>query len=413
MNKTLLVIKHEVRQALRRKSYIIMTIIFPILALVGIAGYGLIQSLAQGLVTSAEVIKVGYVDKVGIFNIPIEQPNFSLTSYTSEEQAKTALSQEDIEKYFVIPADYFDNGVITVYGTKKEINLDISSQTRNQINNFLLGNMNNIFADRLDEKTLLRLENPIQTINNIRLDESGQPAAEQGGVGTFVISFIFVILLMFAIFTSSGYLLQSMIEEKENRVIEILLSSVSSLQLLVGKVIGLGIAGLLQVIFWLITGLGLIQLASTQISGITGIITFTPHLVILGITYFILGYLLYAILMTGVGAIGSTARESQQLSGIFTLGAVIPLWLTNIVMLKPDHIIARILTIFPLSAPTMIMLRLGLTEIPAWELATSVTLMVISIILAFLLAAKMLRAFLLMYGRRPTFKEIIRSLRQA
>ncbi len=411
MNKILLVTKHELGQTLKKKSYIIMTLIFPILALVGIAGYGLIQSLTQGLVTSAEVIQAGYVDEVGIFNIPIEQSNLSLISYTSEEQANIALTQGDIEKYFIIPADYFDSGIITLYSTEND--LDISSETRSQINNFLLVNMNNAFADRLDEKTLLRLEKPIQTINTILLDESGQPATDQGSIGTFVISIIFVVLLIIAIFTSSGYLLQSMIEEKENRIIEILLSSISSLQLLVGKVIGLGIAGLLQVVFWFITGFGLMQLASTQISGISDIFTFTPRLVILGITYFILGYLLYAILMTGVGAIGSTARESQQLSGIFTIGAMIPLWLLNLIMLKPDHVIARIFTFFPLSAPSMVILRLGLTDIPTWELVTSITIMVISIVISFLVAAKTLRAFLLMYGRRPTFKEFIRSLRQA
>ncbi len=388
-----------------------MALIFPVLALVGILGFSLIQSLAQGLVTPTGVTKLGYVDEVGIFTSPLTQPNFSLTPYANEEQAKLALLNTEIEKYIVIPSNYFDSGLITQYSLRME--LDISPQTRSQVNSFLLNNMNTMLSSRVDEKTLHRLENPIETISAIRLDQSGQPSFNQGGVGPFVSSYIFVILLMLAIFTSSGYLLQSMIEEKENRVIEILLSSVSSLQLLVGKVMGLGMAGLVQVVFWLITGLGLIRLASTQISSISSIIVLSPHLIVLGIVYFILGYLLYAILMTGVGAIGSTARESQQISGIFTLGAVIPLWLTSLVILNPNHIVAHIFTIFPLSAPTMVMMRMGLTEIPVWELAASITLMVISIVLAFLLAAKMLRGFLLMYGRRPTIKEIFRSLRQA
>jgi ABC-2 type transport system permease protein len=216
-----------------------------------------------------------------------------------------------------------------------------------------------------------------------------------------------------AIFSSSGYLLQGLGEEKENRIMEILLSSVSARQLLTGKVLGLGAAGLVQIIVWLLSAVFLMRWVSTTTGGILSTLQIPGNLLVLSIVYFILGYLFFAILMAGVGAIGATARESQQMSMLFLMPVWIPFWVLFFLVRNPDHVINTVLTMIPVTAPTMVFIRLGTSGIPTWELVLSISLLVAAIIGALVLAAKAFRVFLLMYGKTPRLGEIIRSLREA
>jgi ABC-2 type transport system permease protein len=208
----------------------------------------------------------------------------------------------------------------------------------------------------------------------------------------------------------SGYLLQGVGEEKESRVIEVLLSSVSARQLLTGKVLGLGAAGLLQILIWVLSVWGIINYASATFAAAISIST---GMLILAIVYFVLGYLLFAAIFAGVGAIFPTAREGSSWSAIFIMPAALPLWLSGFIIQHPEHVIVRIFTIFPLTSPIMVMMRLGLSEISAWELALSIGVLAISIVIAMCLAAKVFRMGLLMYGKRPSFKEIARAIREA
>jgi ABC-2 type transport system permease protein len=133
----------------------------------------------------------------------------------------------------------------------------------------------------------------------------------------------------------------------------------------------------------------------------------------LSLVYFILGYLLFAVLMAGAGSIATTAREGQQLSTMFTMLAVIPFLLAPFIMGNPNHAISQVLTLFPFTTPITVMIRLAFADIPAWQLVLSIGLMIAAIIGSLWLAAKVFRTFLLMYGKGPTLGEIIRCLREA
>jgi len=276
------------------------------------------------------------------------------------------------------------------------------------IKNFLISNL---LEEQSNQQVVTRVQYPL-SMNSITLDESGQVAAEQGGFSAFIVPYIFSILLVMAIFTSSGFLLQGLGEEKENRVMEILLSSVSPRQLITGKVLGLGAAGLIQILVWLISARFLVGMASSSIGGILSTLQIPTDFLILSLVYFILGYLLFAVVMAGAGSIGATARESQQLSMVFILPAVIPFWLVAFIMENPNNMIAQILTIFPFTAPITVMLRMGLTDIPIWQLAVSMILMIATILGLLVLAAKIFRTFLLMHGKTPRLREIVRYIRQ-
>jgi ABC-2 type transport system permease protein len=403
MNKTFLLIKHEFLNTVRRKAFIILTIAFPLIALLAIlAG----QVLPGMIKTTTTTEKVGYVDEVGTFNQNTSKNNIQLISYSTEEAAKTALEQKDISEYFIIPADYISTGLIHIYTLTSEITPGGTVQSA--ISDFLLDNL----LKGNSEAVITRAKNPLN-ITSTTLTTAGTPAAKQGGFSAFILPYLFSVLLMLAIFTSSGYLLQGLGEEKENRVMEILLSSISPRQLLAGKVLGLGAAGLVQIIVWLISANFLLRMASATWGNVLGSLQITPEFLILGIIYFILGYLLMAILMAGVGSVSPTAREGQQMSVIFIMPVIIPIYFMPLIMEHPENIVVKILTFIPLTAPLTVIVRSGLSEIPIWELAVSIGILIFSVWGLFVVTTRLFRTYLLMYGKRPDLREIVRSFKEA
>ena len=157
----------------------------------------------------------------------------------------------------------------------------------------------------------------------------------------------------------------------------------------------------------------LLNLATSSIGGFFSSLQVTPGFLILCVVYFILGYLLFAVISTGIGAITSSTREGQQLATIFTLMAVSPLWFSSLIMLFPNNTVWVALTIFPITAPVVLMLRLGSTDVAAWQVATSIAVLLLFITGGMLLTVRVVRTYLLMYGKRPGLGEIIRSLKSS
>jgi len=403
MDKTLLIFRHEFLHTIKRKGFIIMTLVVPLVALLAMGGFQLISGVAEPPIV--EEVTIGYVDNSGGFEGYTQQGKVNLVRFDTQDDATEALVGGDIKEYFVIPPDYISTGVVSLYTLEKQ--LVAPEDVATAIRNFLLSNL---LAGQVPAATVDRVEAPLNLVTT-RLTETGDIAPEQGGFGTFIIPVVFGILLVFAIIFSSTYLLQGLVEEKENRLIEILLSSVSARQLLTGKVLGIGAAGLVQVGVWVISASLLLSLASSSIGGFISTIQLPANFLVLAVVYFILGYLLFAVLSAGIGAISSSSREGQQLIGILTLPLLIPIWFMSLIILFPDNPIWVVLTIFPITAPVEVLVRLGVSEIPAWQLAASITVLALSIIGALLLTSRVFRTYLLMYGKRPKFGEIIRSLR--
>jgi len=403
MNKTLLIFRHEFLHTIKRKGFIIMTLIVPVLALLAIGVFQLISTIEKPPVV--ETTTIGYVDEAGGFDQYTTQGNIELVRFDTADDATAALINGDVPEYFVIPPDYVSAGVINRYTLEKEVETPAVITT--VIKNFLTSNL---LAGKVPPETVYRIEAPLDLVVT-RLTETGEVATEQGGFGNVIVPGIFSLLLALSLMLSSTYLVQGLGDEKESRLIEVLLSSVSTRQLLVGKVLGLGAAGLVQVVVWLASGPLLLKLASSTFGGFISTIQLPANFLVLGIVYFILGYLLFAALAAGVGAISPNAREGQQLAMIYTLFAFVPLWFSSLLFIFPNSPIWVVLTIFPVTAPMSAMLRLGVTGIAAWELAVSIAVLVLSIIGVMFLATRAFRIYLLMYGKRPNWGEIIRNLR--
>ena len=403
MNKSLLIFRHEFLTTVRRTGFIILTLALPVLALLAIGATQLISGIVKPS-GPAQVTDIGYVDQSGGFSQFTTQGSVEMKLYDTTDAARQALTQKDVKEYFVIPDDYAASGMITIYTLEKQLTAPPDVQTG--IKNFLTGNL---LANKIPGATINVIESPLY-LNTIRLDDTGAIAKDQGGISNLIIPLIFGVLLAMSLSFSSAYLLQGLGEEKENRLMEILLSSVSTRQLVTGKVLGIGLAGLIQVVVWVISLPLLLHLASSSIGGFISTIHIQPNFLAAGIVYFILGYLLFAVLSLCVAAISPTAKEAQGLAAVFTMFSVAPFWFLSLLMLFPNSPVWIAFSIFPFSAPVLVMLRLGLYGIPVWQLAASMAVMVLSIIAGLLLSAILLRIYLLMYGKRPNIREIARNL---
>jgi len=404
MKRTLTIIGHEFLVNLRRPAFILMTLAVPVLGGLAlfVGGHFGGRIAEEVIAPHRELAKkpMGYVDQAGHFS---PKPGFML--YADEEEAKEALLKEEVSSFFVIPQDYMDTGVVIRYSRGEGLlGSDPDSPVWQWVKNFLL---DSLLADERDPQVVARIKDPMNAVS-LTLDESGA-STEQTPLN-FLIPFIFSVLLIMSIFASSGFLLQSVAEEKENRVIEILLSSVSPGQLMAGKIVGLGALGLTQVLIWLASAWVIASIGSVNLPALQGLSIPISTLLLAGI-YFILGYLLYGAIMAGCGAIATTMREGQQIAGIFSMGAAVPMMLSSLVMINPNSAFAVALSYFPLTAPTMVMQRISLHPVPAYQLATSLGLLATSLPLVTWMAAKIFRMGLLMYGKRPTLREIVRALR--
>ena len=403
MNKTYLIFRHEFLHTIRRTGFILLTFALLVLALLGIGVFHIVSGVAK---PPAEVTRIGYVDEVGGFDQFTTQGNITFVRFDTPEATTQALINKDITEYFVIPPDFISTGIIKRYIMQKEVTPPDATTTA--IKNFL---SSNLLTGKVPTSTIDRIETPLNLVTTT-LTATGAVASEQGGLTNLIVPGIFSLLLAISLAFSSAYVLQGLGEEKENRLMEILLSSVSTRQLIIGKVLGIGTAGLVQVVVWVVSIPFLLNLASSSIGGFISTIQIPANFLVLGVAYFILGYLLFAVLSASVAAISATVREGQGLASIFTLFAIAPFWFYSLLLLFPNSPIWVVFSIFPFSAPVLVMLRLGMTGVPAWQLAASIAVLILSIVGGLLLAAKLLRTYILMYGKRPKLTEIIRNLRR-
>jgi ABC-2 type transport system permease protein len=357
---------------------------------------------------------IGYIDQTGLFNLSSENTagsqvivsvkkineSIEFIQYTVNEEAEKAIISKTISSYIIIPDDYLQNGTIELYSTNSGFDfqeMELSARLSEIIITTLL-------TDKVDDDTLGRIIEPVD-MKLFTIDTAGD-VREKGIsdiIGDFALPFITGMLLIITIFSASGYLLRGVAEEKETRVIEIILSSLSPRELLTGKIIGLGCVGLLQITIWISIGtMGSIYVLPVVIK---------PLVLLLAFVYFILGFLLFASIMAGVGAISGSMQESQQLVGIFTFIAIAPMMFMQVLITKPDGAISTFLSLFPLTSPVAMMSRIAVSDVPVYQIAASILILIVSVYFVIILSSRLFRVGLLMYGKRPDIRTIVQYMR--
>ncbi len=394
MSKWRIIAKHEYLTNIKRKEFLFVTFGVP-LFLIAIMG---LSFLLIGIGVHNEENKTGYVDNTGLFD------SSNLTKYTDEDLARKDLLDNKITNYFVIPENYTATGKIIIYSSKK--NFADNMKIEEQIRNFLLDNL----LKNEPSDIIQRVKKPIDP-EYFTLNEKGLKS-EDSGFTIILLPLVFSMLFSISIFASSGFLLQSVIEEKENRIMEVILSSVSHKDLLTGKIIGLGALGLTQVFIYLTIAAVILLINPLALYLIISQIHISIPLLAAGIIYFILGYIVFAGIMAGVGAIATTSREGQQIAVIFSLTASFPFMFSQFIITNPNEIFAKALSIFPLTSPITMIMRLSITDVPLYEIIISIIVLVFSAYLTIEISVRIFRASLLMYGKKPTIKELIKYVRQ-
>jgi ABC-2 type transport system permease protein len=422
MRKILVIARREFLVTITRKGYILAVIGMPLFfGLMGGIGYwsstsSMKSSTAAGvvaLIDRANVVDFSLAELIapesnrvsGSHSTRKNEPALRFSRYQHLDQAIDDLKKGRLSACYVIEADYMMTGNIVSYTRDEGLFSNLSSPGRSQLHDLLRASLtkNQFGGDRL-----ARVLRPA-TLKEMKISDSGQikpSRSEFEEVADFLGPFGMFLLLTMAIFLSSGYLLQGIAEEKQNRVIEVLLSSVKPTDLLTGKILGLGAAGLLQVTFY-------VAVVFVPAMTMFAVLDLNLGKILLSVVYFVLGYLLFASLMAGTGTLGNTVQESSQLSVIWTMTSMIPLFLLGPVSEAPNSMLARGLSYFPLTAPVAMLLRISAGKVPTMDVLISVVTLILGIYLAVKGAARVFRAASLMYGKRPSLPEILRWLRES
>ncbi len=408
--KITVIAQHEYIVNVRRLGFIVVTLVFPFLGALGLIVVGFFSGEATTLIKSQllpESRFVGIIDQSQLF-IPLPKKyTASWLVYQNADSAQAALLSNEIAAYIVIPRDYLDSGQVTMYAKNGLSNT--ASVNSYDLRAFLV---EGLLANKVDPVIIARASRPVE-FNLVTLDNRGTAYTDNSVAffAGFFAPYIFSFLLFIAVFSASSYLLRSVAEEKETRVIEIILSSVSPSELLVGKVIGLGALGLTQVGVWVLSSFGVSGGLGAMVAGAA--LVLNPGSFILASCYFLLGYLLFGTIMAIAGSFGSNIRESQQIAGLFSFFAVLPWIFAGVMFTNPNATLVRVMSFFPFTAPTMMMLRLPMSEVPWVDIAGSIASLLLTIPLVFWAGAKIFRVGLLMYGKRPSFTEIANTFKRA
>ena len=426
MNKVWVIAKREFLVTVTRKGYILAVVGMPLL-FGGMFGISFLTSgvLEESIRSKSEPIAV--VDRSHTLDFelasglePVREPPSTATeilqkaegskpsrivSYTDMTKAIRDLKDGRLSAVYLIESDYMTTGKIVAYSTEGGMFSDLAPPDRSRLYDLIRASL---VKDRIDGETRQRILSPGK-LKQMKVSKQGDVESANDAfqkAARFFGPFSMFLLLTMSIFFSSGYLLQGIAEEKQNRVIELIWASVDPTELLIGKIIGLGAAGLLQVA---------IYVAMLVLPAVTFLALFQVSIaaLLLSLIYFILGYLLFAGLMAGTGVLGNSPQESGQLSAFWTLLSMTPMFLLAPISEAPNSWLARVLSWFPLTAPVTMLLRITSGQIPWVDVGISTVLLMASIYLAVRGAAKMFRAAALMYGKRPRLGEIFRWLREA
>ncbi len=391
MNKALIVAKHEFLNTVVSKGFILVCIVFPLLIAVPTLLFtGSIRSMVTETSDS-----IGFVDQTNSL-----QESKGFIKFSQEEQAKETLLQNEIKFFFVVSSDYYDTGKVFFYSKGGPF----SSVSTESVKEFIIENL--LRKSNLDERVKERIRNPMDE-EEFQLDRRGEVEKRKSGISSFFPYLLAVVLIM-GMLTPSGYMVQGIAAEKENKSVEILVSSISSNQLLTGKILGLGSAAMLQVTIWLVLGTAFTFL--TPLGPVLQQMEL-PGLLWMVVPYFILGCLLFAASMACVGTFAGSVREAQQSVQVFSLLAVLPLIFLSSISQSPNSIVARVLTYIPYTSPVTTMMRLSLTEVPLYEIIVSIILLLISVIVMIRLSARIFRIEILMYGKKANLRNILKYLR--
>jgi ABC-2 type transport system permease protein len=404
------VFRRELWTTITRPGFILSTLALPILPLFLIAIGGLMQP--ERILAGERPARVAIVDESGELDLSVLERDPSLIEgddrylpYPDRETARQALLAREITGVVVIPEDFLETGVIDSFRLRESATDGFVRPFGGRLHVALrLALLHQRIPEPVFERIAAGMERGERVFDPDGVEVPEEIVAED--IRRFLVPVVAAFFLAVAIFAGAGYLLLGLSDEKENRVMELLLATLTPDELLAGKLLGIGLAGLLQFAVWVLV------IAVPAIALLPGL-GIRAEQILWATAFFLGGYLLFGALMLGVGAITDTARHAQQLSGIFTMAAMAPFLFNFLILQDPGGAVSRLLTFIPLTSPITAMLRMAVEPPPFWELALALAILYASAFFALKGASRLFRAAGLLYGKRPTPTEVWRWLVRA
>jgi len=398
MTKFWLVFRNEYLHHVLRRRFIFALLSMPLF--VGLlVGVGILAVWAD-----YDSRPVGYLDRSGVFSsaqaVPAKSdslfPPTQIIAYQSEAALKADLQDMKIQAYFVIESSYPQDGRVTTVSVDA-----MKDTTRSDFQEFL---RYNLLVGQPAQIAGLVLNGPNVEVQSA--DGSRKMAGNE--FLTILLPLVSGLLFIVVINTSGSYLVQALVEEKENRTMEIVITSVSDQQLMAGKVVGNLSVGLTELLVWLLFGVLGFVIARRFFPGAQNL-EISPDFVALMLATLLPAFVMVAGLMAAIGSTTSNSREAQQWAGLFTLPIIIPFWLIVPMMESPNSPLAVGLSLFPLTAPISLPLRASFTNVPAWQTIASLLILVACAAGSLWLAGRTFRMGMLRYGKRLTWREVFRK----
>lgn len=414
MKKVLLILRHEVYSLLRRKSFWIGLLGLPLVGYLIYGGAAYLNAQAgdgpspadgmRELFTPEESkIPQGYVDRSGIIqSFPADFPHDRWIPYSNPAAARQALDAGNIRAFYVIEPDYLETGQLTVYST--DFSQAFSGESYGWLEDLLTYNL----LDG-DTELIAAARKPFLKVEEENIAPQVKPIRDRFALSNFLVPYAMMSMLLISIMGSSSLMLSSISKEKENRSMEMLLLSASPHQMLLGKMTGLGLVGLLQVAVWTLSAMTLLRLGGSTF-GLPQEAQLAPATIIWAGVFFVLSYLLNGIMMAGLGALVPSMREASQITMIIILPMLTPFFLLSVLLVSPNGAIAIFLSLFPFTAPLTMILRLCIIDVPLWQTLLSAALLATTALLMIRLVAGMFRAQTILSGQKFSVRRLLLAL---
>ena len=402
----------EIARGSSRLSYRIIGLAVPVILIALL----LVTPLVRGIFPDDEddpesqaVTGLGAVDLSGTLTVDYAS-SLGIQVYPDRSAGLDALADGEIEALFVLPEDYISAGKVEWLHKGSDgifDDRDNEGIVRELLCASLISGKLSLEAERrfLDAPTIV--SRTVQADGTIleREDNGTDEDAFQ------LVSYAFAMVMTVAILFGSGLLLESVSDEKENRMVEIILTSVSPLGLMAGKVLAQGALALAQVVLWMGSLAIIGPRIFDQLPEVSDLSIEAGQLVWL-LLFFLAGYFVVAVVMAGLGAMTSSYTQSSQLSALVIVPVILPVAAPQFILESPDGALARVLSFIPVTAPTTVVMRMGQTDLSIVELLASLAVIVLSGVLLLYLSARIFRAGILLYGQRMTLRGVLRALRQ-
>ena len=407
MKKIWAIAKWEYLEKVKTKTFIVSIIITPLI----IIAFSLLPTLLSDE-EMPRIKTIGIIDTSGTYfnllraeleayKIENTQPQYVLINLTEKNKtiteiksgANDAVLKGKLEGYILLLFKNKDS-LIAEYRSESIGNFKDIGRFERAVNSVRV--QKRLQQEGINPDLASYIQSKVE-LKHIKVEDGAE--GKQDFLITFFSSFIFILLLMMMVVYSGQMLVRSMLEERSNRLIEVLVSSSTPEELLAGKIIGLSSLGFTQIFIWFLIGLALAGSTLIPLGAFKNIL---PMLI-----YFVLGFLFYTSLFVGIGSIVTTEQEAQQITTYISLILLLPVVIAMPAIQNPDFILIKIFSYIPLTIPSVMLLRLNISPVSTYELIFTILIMLFSIIIMIKVSAKIFRIGILSYGIKPKFKDIL------